>query len=95
MRVERDTDRQRGTDSGPQALQQFTLAVLAEVGHHGAVQSQQYAVQLSLMGQRGGNDGCRHGVECGACDRSAGLRMGAQDMHHVPAVGAARIQETG
>ena len=93
--VERDGDRQVRADDGAQARQQFAFAVLAEIGHHGAVQSKQDAVDLADLLPRGVTDEAGNMIE--RRPRNACARRGVRRDHmtDIPSRLLSSVEKTG
>ena len=93
VRVERDGDRHGSADHGAQAAQQFAFAVLAEVGHHRAVQAEQDAVEFFAPG--GSDQRVAQPVERSARHLAARTGRGTQHMLDLPAMRACHVEEAG
>ena len=85
VEIEGHDDRHVGTDRVTQAPQQLALAILVFVGHHGAVQMQERAVDRALL-LRGADDEPRDLLEGAARHQARWVGTRGDRMDQRPAV---------
>ncbi len=95
MKVQGRSDGHLRPDDGAKATQELSLAVLAEGGHHRAVQRQENPIQRCAMVLRCLADNAGDVVKCLARNARAGGGMGRDGVRHAPARPTSGIQKAG